>query len=425
MLPFPDDDEERRPLNAGAADAASRRLFGDWRGVSSAIVNVSTRIRALHAAMQATGANDEQQMMNRADDDIDSDGGVPDPPGALAMRVGGAAGPNNGRQPPFQQQQPPQQQGQGQGQQQQQTGDAVPSNMTRWVEDTMPFVTLLLMVFLYKHLLSLLTFFWLTSLLHDANERIRGQSLLKENRSRRRSSACRCFSSRSPSALPAQWAAPLSAAAVPRGDDLCRAAQPHHRLVGRPIADLCARSALSSGRHCSRSPPASAVRRLRNVNTAVELFGACYRLPLPMPLWFHWLTHAAVDDDSVNGSGPTLWSVGVSHLYCGFKFIAFFERSRRAAHAARAAVWSSLPVGKYASEEELLELGEDGCTICQEVHAAPVRLSCGHIFCEECITSWCERRAGHGATCPLCRAPVITTIGPHADGTTTLLPLLF
>ena len=180
MLPFPDDDEERRPLNAGAADAASRRLFGDY-GVSSAIVNVSTRIRALHAAMQATGANDEQQMMNRADDDIDSDGGVPDPPGALAMRVGGAAGPNNGRQPPFQQQQPPQQQGQGQGQQQQQTGDAVPSNMTRWVEDTMPFVTLLLMVFLYKHLLSLLTFFWLTSLLHDANERIRGQSLLKEN----------------------------------------------------------------------------------------------------------------------------------------------------------------------------------------------------------------------------------------------------
>ena len=49
----------------------------------------------------------------------------------------------------------------------------------------MPFVTLLLMVFLYKHLLSLLTFFWLTSLLHDANERIRGQSLLKENRSRK------------------------------------------------------------------------------------------------------------------------------------------------------------------------------------------------------------------------------------------------
>ena len=37
----------------------------------------------------------------------------------------------------------------------------------------------------YRHLLSILTFFWLTSLLHNANERMRRQTLLKENRSRR------------------------------------------------------------------------------------------------------------------------------------------------------------------------------------------------------------------------------------------------
>jgi hypothetical protein len=49
----------------------------------------------------------------------------------------------------------------------------------------MPFAILLLVVFLYRHLLSILTFFWLTSLLHNANERMRKQTLLKENRSRR------------------------------------------------------------------------------------------------------------------------------------------------------------------------------------------------------------------------------------------------
>ena len=43
----------------------------------------------------------------------------------------------------------------------------------RWVEDAMPFAMLLLVVFLYRHLVSILTFFWLTSLLHNANERMR------------------------------------------------------------------------------------------------------------------------------------------------------------------------------------------------------------------------------------------------------------
>ena len=54
----------------------------------------------------------------------------------------------------------------------------------RWVEDSMPFVMLLLAVFLYRHMLGIVTFGWLTSILHNANERMRRQTLLKENRSR-------------------------------------------------------------------------------------------------------------------------------------------------------------------------------------------------------------------------------------------------
>ena len=55
----------------------------------------------------------------------------------------------------------------------------------RWLEDAMPFLMLLLVVFLYRHLLTILIFFWLTSMLHNSNERMRTQTLLKENRSRR------------------------------------------------------------------------------------------------------------------------------------------------------------------------------------------------------------------------------------------------
>ena len=71
-----------------------------------------------------------------------------------------------------------------------------------------------------------------------------------------------------------------------------------------------------------------------------------------------------------------------------------------------------------------MELGEDGCTICQEEHTAPVKLDCGHIFCEDCIVEWCERSGGGNPTCPLCRAPIASALGVHTDGSTTLLPQL-
>ena len=89
----------------------------------------------------------------------------------------------------------------------------------------------------------------------------------------------------------------------------------------------------------------------------------------------------------------------------------------------RAAACLQLPLGNYATPEEVMEVGSDGCTICQEDHNVPVRLDCGHIYCEECITSWCER--SKNATCPLCRAAIPSALDPHTDGTTKLLPIIF
>lgn len=185
--------------------------------------------------------------------------------------------------------------------------------------------------------------------------------------------------------------------------------------------DLCARALLLLLKTLlALVSPASAARRLRRVYAAVEAFGLCYRILLPAPHWFHWLFHAA-EDPALHS--PSLWSIGCSHLYIGFKLVSLVDRMKRASAAARAVLFFHLPVGKYASAEEVLELGEDGCTICQEEHNHPVRLECGHIYCEECITSWCERNTA--ATCPLCRAPIQTLLGQHSDGTTTLLPQLF
>ena len=40
------------------------------------------------------------------------------------------------------------------------------------------------------------------------------------------------------------------------------------------------------------------------------------------------------------------------------------------------------------SSGDLLEAGST-CTICQESLSDPVKLECGHIFCEDCVAEWC------------------------------------
>jgi uncharacterized membrane protein YgcG len=66
-----------------------------------------------------------------------------------------------------------------------------------------------------------------------------------------------------------------------------------------------------------------------------------------------------------------------------------------------------------SSAEERLEEGKEAE---QERKIANVKgtkksikgLSCGHVFCEECITSYLQfnHRSNHAATCPICRQPV-------------------
>ena len=400
MFPPSEDEAERRPLNADNNERQARnerlarigglygasRFLGDWRGFSAAVTNFSG---SMQSAFQE-GASQFPGIRQNADE-IDSDGGVGDPPVALAMRtITGAntAGTNNNNNNGDDTTTTTRQNANNNNNNAPDLASDSPdsqSSVTRWIEDTMPFVTLLVMVFLYKHLLSLLTFFWLTSILHHANERMRRQSLLREQRSRQAllgvilllCCELSCLSLLQGHRLGSQ----LSLLSV---TDF--SADPPNLttiLWDVALADLAARSLLMLLKAVIflSMPLRVPARRLRNGFTTIELAGACYRLLLPMPLWFHYLAHVATDDES--SSVPSLWSVGVSHLYAGFKFVAVFERLRRAGKAMRVALWSSLPVGKYASEEELLELGEDGCTICQETHAQPVRLACGHIFCEE------------------------------------------
>ena len=114
----------------------------------------------------------------------------------------------------------------------------------------------------------------------------------------------------------------------------------------------------------------------------------------------------------------------VSLIYLTFKLAVLVERMRATALMARSVLLQQVPVGRYATREEVLEQGENVCSICQEAMSCPIALDeCSHLFCEHCILSWCERSAA--PTCPLCRTPVATAAGMNSYGTTTLLPQLF
>lgn len=56
---------------------------------------------------------------------------------------------------------------------------------------------------------------------------------------------------------------------------------------------------------------------------------------------------------------------------------------------------------------EQLAAREEGCSICRETLAEPMKTACGHVFCNRCITEWLAT-INH-TTCPTCRTHVATT----------------
>jgi hypothetical protein len=64
----------------------------------------------------------------------------------------------------------------------------------------------------------------------------------------------------------------------------------------------------------------------------------------------------------------------------------------------------------------------DVCPVCRSAPRDPVRLECGHIFCQDCIGRWLIERP----CCPVCRRPTRRHIRIElADGRTELALLIF
>jgi len=106
------------------------------------------------------------------------------------------------------------------------------------------------------------------------------------------------------------------------------------------------------------------------------------------------------------------------------------SQARRIYILVRSFITLGLDYGIYVSKEEIIEAGSPDCSICYEMMQSPVKLSCSHMFCEECVMEWFDRER----SCPLCRANMVSPTGSRSvvddikpqylDGSTSLFPQL-
>ncbi|KAK9831550.1 hypothetical protein WJX84_001583 [Apatococcus fuscideae] len=160
-----------------------------------------------------------------------------------------------------------------------------------------------------------------------------------------------------------------------------------------------------------RATPDEALRRRSSLLTLLEHVLLCYRLLLTSPIWVRYFL-------SMPGSFIPMSMAG---FYFACKMHLVYNQMGMIFAAAGVACQSEALFGKYASSDEVMEVG-NSCAICQENMEQPVKLSCNHIFCNGCILEWFEREC----TCPMCRAEIKPKgLTSHSDGTTGLLPQIF
>lgn len=131
-------------------------------------------------------------------------------------------------------------------------------------------------------------------------------------------------------------------------------------------------------------------RRRGRFYALIESISQLYRSLAPIQIWVNYLIEA----NKVNG-------LLFSSAYLVTKF--FFDLLERIKFFKTAlnAFSNKVIHGTFPTKEDL-EKSEGHCPICHEAYDTPIKLACGHIFCELCIETWFCREQ----SCPMCRAKV-------------------
>ncbi|VDK32941.1 unnamed protein product [Gongylonema pulchrum] len=153
-------------------------------------------------------------------------------------------------------------------------------------------------------------------------------------------------------------------------------------------------------------------RRLRRLFQWVEYTSQMYRYLLPIPQWARYLSYSVFSTPFAYFGDHFFAIIYVLYKVCLIQIIGrrWFDSTLR--------VFRLTSVGtKVSASEEDYSLQ---CTICFNDFCNPVRLTCGHVFCDECIGTWLDNEH----TCPMCRATVGQEDNTWKSGETTYSPQL-
>ena len=197
-------------------------------------------------------------------------------------------------------------------------------------------------------------------------------------------------------------------------------------LVGASTSMTSTPSATTaSGGAAAKMPTARVYRRRAAVLSTVEYASLIVRAALPTPMWCAWFQRELV----------SLFAWVITGLYVVIKLRSVIHRVGDFV-ATLGLPWAkntSSALGESATSEELMESGNQ-CAICQEACVDATKLTCSHIFCQDCIAEWFERQpisatganSGTNKTCPVCRAVVQRgSRKSYGDGTTEFWPMVF
>ncbi|CAK9208497.1 unnamed protein product [Sphagnum jensenii] len=287
--------------------------------------------------------------------------------------------------------------------------------LARWIEQALPFTILLLMVFIRQHLQGFIVSVWITAVMFKANDLLRKQTALKNERRPiflvalaigllvhivgvywwySAGALWRPLVLLPPHNIPMFWQAIFI---IVVNDTVVRQAA----MVLKSWLLIHFKN--SRGRN---------YRRQAQLLTLVEYILLLYRALIPAPVWYRFF---------LNKEYGNLFSALTTGLYLTFKLTSTLEKTQTFLAALRALSRREVQYGAYATSEEVLAAG-DMCAICQEKMHAPISLRCKHVFCEDCVSEWFERER----TCPLCRAVVKSAgLRSYGDGSTNLFIQLF
>ncbi|PSC72643.1 Ribosomal RNA processing 1 B [Micractinium conductrix] len=236
------------------------------------------------------------------------------------------------------------------------------------LERGLPYVTLLMFLFISLHVVGLAAFAYLTYVLWRLNAVVRRQVALKADRQRHMLlGAAGVAAAHVALALVLLQPMDMAGNMVLMGS--VRPTQFWGTIFTVVVCDTLLRylslMAKIAVLLAARTDTPSSVRRCGQLLTASEYLFACYRQLPPTPLWYTFFNEAAAS---------ALLGTGLSGAFLLIKGQQVFERAVLAALALRQVAARH---GTTATADEVQEAGGT-CPICQEAYRDPLRVQCGH-----------------------------------------------